>query len=598
MPRPRALTTATAMCLALLVATFAQAADDLLDAIPRQALGFVMVNRLAPTDAKLQALGRQLHVPMPSFLDKLKATPGLQKVLNAQGSAAVVIMHGEDPGSWPAVLLLLPVTDYQQLLRELNVEEGSAKIVEVRVGERPCLVGSRGGHAVVARPANRKALEKALDSPQGISAELGSLGEWLAEGQVAGVVTRCGVEFLSVKAQEGLQQARTALAALPGEKKKEMEAAIGFFDVYEKIIKALGDEIHNYAFAGRIDDGGNLHLCERMRVTADGRTAKMLREVEPSKGDLLAGLPSGPFVFAMAGGVPPSMAECMMELSGELMKAAPGLYGLSEEQVDELMEISGRSMSRIRGMSMLMGVGKPGDPIYSNILVTEKVDDSKAFLADYRKTIRAMNQFVKQTESWVLSPVKLRELDIAGVPALKLTMVFPNVPAAAGQPDYDEMMKKLFGPTGKMVAFIVPADEHTILATYTTRRLLRRSLKAVQGTAAGLAADPGVAQTAAMLPSGAQWVGYISPKGVMEYVKRVVPALKPEDKTGPGQTPSDAFSKWCAGLPEFPDTPPIGFAVKAAEDGLESQTVVPAAVLKAIGAVVERTATSPAPPGD
>jgi len=573
MSRRRTLATATAMCLVLLAGGFAQAAEDLLSVIPEQSLGFVLVNRLAESDAKIQALCRQMQLPAPSPLNMLKAQAGIKQALDEKGSAAIVVMSGEEAGSPPAAVLFLPVADYPQFIGQLKPEDASAKIVEVRIADQSLLVGNRGGYAVAVKPSNRRVLEQVLDLPKRPAADVVPLGELLADGDLAGAVTRRGVEFLSAKGQAALQQAKKDLAALPDDKKLGMEAAIAVFGVYEKMIKAAGEEINSYAFAARIDDGGNLHVTERVRVTPGGQAAKMLGQVKPPEGNLLAGLPEGPFVFALAGVLPESAGECLMQFSAEIMKAAPGLYGLNGQQVDKLIDISRQSMKRFRGMSMMMGVGQPGDPIYSNFAIVETVDDSKAFLAEYRKTIEVMNELLKDAKNSILGPSKLEEVEVGGTPALELTMKIPTPPTAANVPDFDELMKKLFGPGGEIVVFFAAADDHTIVASYTGKKLLRESLQAAKGTSPGLAGDPELAKTAAMLPSGAQWVGYISPKGTIDFVKRVIPAFTPEGKTPPK-------------LPECPETPPIGFAVKTAPDGLRSHTVVPAEVLKALGGLV------------
>ena len=124
-----------------------------------------------------------------------------------------------------------------------------------------------------------------------------------------------------------------------------------------------------------------------------------------------------------------------------------------------------------------------------------------------------------------------------------------------------------------MIAFMAPADKHTIVAAYTGKKLLQECLKVAQGTKPGLAGNSNVAKTAAMLPAGAQWVGYFSPKGTIDFIKRVIPAVTPEGETAPE-------------IPDFPETPPIGVATKTVRDGVRSHTVVPAAVLKGIAGFI------------
>lgn len=562
-------------CLILLGGTFARAAQDPLEVVPQEALGFALINRLAETDAKVQALGRELQLPVPSPLDLLKARAGLEGVLDEKGTAAIALLPGVDGALRPVAVAFVPVTDYEEFIRKLKPDDASARIVEVRLGNQAFVIGNRGGYAVVARQGNRHALEASLDSSKGVAADVAPLRGMLAEGDVAAAVTRRGVEVLSVAGQAALRKVKRELSELPEEKKQGMEAAIAVFDVYAQIVKTLGEEVHSYAFAGNLDQGGNLHVIERVRVMPGRKAAGILAELKPPQRDLLAGLPDGPFVFALAGALPESAGECMMKFSADLMKAMPGIYGLSEEQVDKLVEISNQSLKQVRGMSLMMGVGQPGDPIYSEITVVDWVDDSRTFLAEYQKIIEAMNRLVKDAKSSVFKTTKLKEIEIGSVSALKLTMKIPLVPGAAKMPNYDEIMEKVFGPGGKMIAFIAPADEKTVVATYTNKRLLRESLKVVEGTRPGLAGNPQLAKTAAMLPSGAQWVGYFSPQGTIDYLQRVIPALTPEGKTAPQ-------------IPDFPQTPPIGFAVKTVEDGVRSHTVVPAAVLKGVaGFVVE-----------
>ena len=148
-------------------------------------------------------------------------------------------------------------------------------------------------------------------------------------------------------------------------------------------------------------------------------------------------------------------------------------------------------------------------------------------------------------------------------------MKLPMAPGSQDVPGYEEMMKKLFGPEAKMVVYVAAADDHTIVTAYTSKDLLLDCLKAVERPGTGLSGDKELAKTAAMLPAGAPWVGYWSPKGTIDFANQIVPAFAP---------PEVQFK-----LPEFPPTPPIGFAGETTPGGLRTYMVVPAAVVQAIG---------------
>ncbi len=77
-----------------------------------------------------------------------------------------------------------------------------------------------------------------------------------------------------------------------------------------------------------------------------------------------------------------------------------------------------------------------------------------------------------------------------------------------------------------------------------------------------------------MLPAHPVGVAYWSPKGTVDFARRMIPLFVPEP---------DAVR-----LPDFPDTPPVGFALTTAENEARWHVVVPGEVLKAIGAYVRQ----------
>ena len=80
--------------------------------------------------------------------------------------------------------------------------------------------------------------------------------------------------------------------------------------------------------------------------------------------------------------------------------------------------------------------------------------------------------------------------------------------------------------------------------------------------------EAGVAKTTAMLPAGAQWLGFLSPRGGAAFVARMVKALAPPGAAGVPE------------IPEFPETSPIGFGVQFSPAGLDTDLAVPADVLE------------------
>jgi hypothetical protein len=154
-------------------------------------------------------------------------------------------------------------------------------------------------------------------------------------------------------------------------------------------------------------------------------------------------------------------------------------------------------------------------------------------------------------------------------------MGIPKMPEMAGDPNFGKMMETFFGPDGKIVAYLAAADDHTVVMAYTSKESLLESLRAVKDAKAGLTGDAAVAKTTALLLPKPHWVGYWSPKGTVDFVARLIPKIAPEEAK-----PEK--------IPPLPETPPIGFAAKAAAGELECQLVAPAATVEGIAKYVEQ----------
>jgi hypothetical protein len=156
-----------------------------------------------------------------------------------------------------------------------------------------------------------------------------------------------------------------------------------------------------------------------------------------------------------------------------------------------------------------------------------------------------------------------------GTDGLKLVMSVP-----LGQFGQDEnvraMMEKMYGSEGKMTAYVAAIDGRTVGVAYTRPDSLKAVRRALRQNGASLAADKGIVETRKLMPKGAQWVGYWSPSGTMVFANRMFEMM--EELVGE-----------TIRAPEFPESPPVGFAGVASPEGLKSEMVVPASLLESLG---------------
>jgi len=551
--------------------------------VPDDALGLMLVNGLAETDAAIGRLARQVGTQAPSLLQMLKISSGVAEGLDEQGSAALVFLANKRPTEEPIVVLLAPVSDYQAILRQLGAAEPKDGISEVTFMGSKFLVAEKSGYGLMVEPKHRAALKRLLKAKPQLPDSLGPIAGWLKENQYAAVLMPQGVELLCDQAVAGLRQVREELSALEDElPEAQMGPALAVFEMYEQVLKTAGDELVLAAIGARLDSEGSLRVTLRLPYRPEGRLAKVLDAFETPDEDVLTGLPAGPYVFALGGTWPQELSDSLLKLSATIMKAAPQLYGLSEEETQKLMAASRQQMKNVQGMSMLMAVGKPGDPLYSNIVGVMRCQDAEAYMEQYAKAMAQTTELLTRAENSVFKEVEVKRRD-DGVLVIRMTMKFPATPGMEDVPEFEDamnqMMEKLVGPGGRMTIYIKIADKHHLVMVYNQEALLGTAIEAVRNSRAGLAADKSVAQTRALMPEDAQWLGLLSPQGLVAYANRAIESVLSAAAEEGFPAPK---------LPEFPETPPIGCAMRVADQQIQAYFVVPAPVLKGIGEYVQQ----------
>lgn len=562
------LVAALAVAVAARAAEPQPAQDTVLKLMPKDVMALVVVHRLADTSAKIDKLVGMVGGEAPALLDHLRASiaGGRLESLDAQRDAALAALPLGEDEDMPGLLVYLPTSDYGALLKELGAPADAGKIAEVKLVGSPLLMGRREGYAVLTERKYRAALEAVIDGQSAEPAALKPWAAWIAEQDVVAVADPSGIAWLTAQARKGLAEVRRAM----DQSGAEAGPAVASLGMYETLLKHATEQIALAAVGGRIDAAGNVVLSKRARFAPDAALGKSLGEVKLPAASPLAGLPDEPFVFAAAIATPESITRLMMDFSMDLMRAMPEIYGLKPEQIDKMAEISRDSLKGFRGMSMMMGVGKPGDPVYANIHGIMFVDDADAFAQRYGKYITSIAELIKAGQKAMFRGMSFAEVK----PGLwKIEIELDPASLMGGQqmpPEVRAAMPQMFGPDGKMTAYMAKVDAQRLLFAYAPESNVETMVEAARAGKPGLAAQEQLAVTAKLLPAEAPWVAYVSPSGYMSYTLRL---LKPMfDRMGmPFQ------------LPEFPACPPIGMAAEMGDGEVFGQVVVPAEAIQAIG---------------
>jgi hypothetical protein len=533
----------------------AQERKDILQVIPGDAVGFVVVNGLDQVSGKIAKLSRKLKLPEQGApLQMLKLVAGIQKGLDDKGSLALVLLLADDR---PQGILLVPVTDYKDFIDNFKPKQAGDKISEVMVMGKTHYVGEKGGYAVlVDEDTGKDTLKKVLASSTGVAASVKGVDKWLAKHDVSGVLTPSGLKTIISKMREGLDQIKNLAGNIPG-----FEAAADALEGMDRFLKSAETDVTHIVAGGRIDAAMNLELSKRVVFAKNGKFADEGGKVMSPAGGPLAGLPGGPIVAAAGGAFPEKLMLDMSRFSMSMLRLAA--KDLGEEQLKKLEAAYMQTLKGVRGMAMEFRVGKPGQPLLHNIVTAISVADAANYLAGAERGARAMNDLLKDANIPFYKPVEIKKVKVGAMHALETITDLSDNPAMGLLPQ--PLMELIFGKEAKIITSMASAGNERVLARYSPASRLKK----VADESTSLADDPAIAKTAALLPKGHQWALYISPKGVVDTVKQVHAAL---DEKGD--------------LPAFPDTPPVGIGVKLSAAGLESRLVVPAPVLEAVGTLI------------
>jgi hypothetical protein len=553
---------------------------DPLELIPDDALGFAVIKNLSDANERVGKVAQKMQLPVPDVLTLVKGFAGVQDGLDENGGLAVCLASGGEGQEWAdsSLVAIVPVTDYQQLIATLQPEDADAPITSVTLMGQKMLVGKKGSFAVFAYGEDEEKLEKFLGAKANVTAAIEPLAGWMADKQLALVVTPAGKKVLF----------ETIAAAIPDKEQLKKDAQgsdvelepqalalanVGeMFGVFKELLVAADGQVTHLAVGLRIEDNASLRLAVRVLFTEGGKLAAWSKDMKAPPEGLLAGVPGGKFALAY-GGVSAHFSPEMQAVITRFSEMGMQMIGMDEADRREFAEVTLKLQKGKRFTGGMMSMMRPGDSLFSTALTVEHVDSADEQLKIMRQMFKLMQGAQKKTQAdepfYEFNEVKVGELD-----ALELVTSLGAItqlgagngagPAQAQQ--VQGLLGKLFGADGKIRMYVTKADEKTVVSAYDKEQLVR-GVDHVRAGGEGLEADADIAKTTALLPPGAQWVAYVSPQGLVQWIGVFVESLFGGE----------------VHLPPFPATEPIGLAAKVSASGLDAELVVPDSVVAGIG---------------
>ncbi len=583
----RLRTTITAVVLLTAWWTAAVRADDaagsaaalaMLKLVPSDAYGVFVVNHLDAAVQKFAFLAQEVQAPIPISIEMIKQASGASEGVDEHGPVGLVMLPSAKPDGDLLALFLVPVSDYDKLISSLGGKDAKAEVTEAEFFHHPVLIGHKDNFAVMAPSDSNKddeeaALKKVLAGGKGIDEMAAPLVKWLDAHEAEFIATPAGIKAGSAAAQKGLEQLKETFA-----KTQQGAMSASGLDLYEQMLKGATKEFGVLATGLHLDEDGGLHVDVRTLLKPEGMWAKAGADAKPVEGPRLSRVPGGPFFMAFEGSMSGALSKNFFSMSADVIKSLAKESGgkqLTDEQMKKLDDAMGRAWSDGGVMQMVMGTPQPGASMYEHTFALLTVKDSAAFIAGYEKGIKEVNEIYKSLDLPMLKTMDIENITYEGKPGLHVAMDMKAMMKATAQPAASrKMLEQMWGPDGKMHIYLAPLDGTSIGMAYSKLDNLKALDEARKNPQSSLASDPDVQQTAKQLPPGSQWIGYISPKGLMDFTMGMAMNQMP-----PGMMPQ---------LPPFPQTAPIGFAAKLDATTLDASIVIPGSVFKGVGQYIRQ----------
>ncbi|MEO2046779.1 MAG: hypothetical protein ABGX16_09430 [Pirellulales bacterium] len=263
--------------------------ENVLTLVPENALGFVVVNRLADVSEKLGKHAQELELPLPDLLMMLKMKLGLTEELNEKGNLMLALLPPRTGEREPQPLVALPVSNYEKFIGRFQGDPTS-DISEVEVAGQTVLIAHKNNYAVLVNMENRGALQDLLNSTAKSPLAVTSLTKWIGENDATVVLLGPGLHLATKEAIQGLETAKEQFEGLELEGGQSEQVAMAL-DMYIQMLHLVKTEIHTAAEGLRIDENGNFRFGGRARFTEGGRWAGLTGVAKSNDTDLLADLP-------------------------------------------------------------------------------------------------------------------------------------------------------------------------------------------------------------------------------------------------------------------------------------------------------------------
>lgn len=518
--------------LAQPAATQPAAGGDILNRIPANAMGFVVVKNLSDTGAKVDKFIADIglkEMVQGNVLQMAKTMLLISKGINDNGGLAVVMldpaqfdwdlkgaMTGTEPKGMPPVAVIIPGNKPMDIFASYKPTE-EAGYVQFELGDKTMYAKAMGEYTV-AGPTT-KVVDAVVASTDNVTKKLGEDHKALVlkEDLAVYIDMKMLTPYLLAALDKAQAQMKETEENLP-----EGSGRVMIMSLYAQqlmpMYKDMLSQVEGVSMGARISRTGVL-VESFTSYVPDSRLAKMVSAMKVSTEPLLDKLPGLPYVLALgARGQSPAKSEMVKDILTKAL-ASDALAKAPAEAKTKLIDAVMKITEQTAGTQVYIG-GAPAKSGLFAVSCVSTVKDAKVYtaaLADLTDSSLAIIKAVLGEEAKDVSIKYVKagtKVEDASVDTIDIT--FPQLDVGA---DEKESMAKILGED-KLSVYVATVNDTTVVVSFGgSVKFLGEAIKAARSGNGPLPKDPGVVKAMAELPKNPMIVAFFSPANLLEVIK-------------------------------------------------------------------------------
>jgi hypothetical protein len=576
---------------------------DVLQKLPEDALGFVVVRNAGSTDDRVQKLGEALRLYGAGPLSFLRDATGIDDGLDDQGDFLVAALPGRDSNGRLELCVWLPVSDYNRLLASLGGQSVQG-IGVVTVAGEDLLFAQHDKWALVMDPDQRDRMERILAGSADPPSAVSIWDKWVDECDVAAVAFDSGVKEIYAAVSAG--ETGVPSGAGEGEQVEDLfgpasgaqftppdlevnAGAVGIVAQLRRQVRALRTAVPELTQATTrlqslgigLHADGDQNALVHVRAIWEGRgaTQQPARHAAANQSPLKL-YRDGDFILQAAATLPPAMTSAItaayLRLQVNQLKSQEQIQ-LDETTLMRFYEAVGQAAAQATAASILTVPGEKQDGVYTNSFLAVQVDSADKLVDLVSEAMRLWNQMNRDARGGPRLVFDVEESTI-GDPPRRAIQYSLDLAAADGTPMLPETrqaMEKLFGPGGKLRLFVARVNDQTVLLAGATQEQVAAILPNLDRNDRPDWQQPAFADAQQLLPERADGRAFFSPHGYTTWKARETAAIVGTEVIG-GPL-----------VKEFPAAPPVGLAGGLSDGEAWLDIAVPAATIRGAGSYLQ-----------